>query len=262
MPVLTLLTDFGLDDYYVAAVKGTLLRLAPGTTLVDISHGVPPGDVETGAFLLGAATKTFPAGSVHLAVVDPGVGSNRRMLAAEASGSYYVGPDNGLLTAVLEGGEVRQIDRPDLYLPSGGQTFHGRDRFAPAAAYLLRGEPLDRLGPPVDDAVRLSLPEASRNGGEVLGRIAQIDRFGNLVTNIPSGWLEGGYAAAKIGSNTVTVRATHYDELEEGLPGILPGSLGTLELSLKGESLARRWRIRKGEPVRLVVARRAPEPAR
>src|SRR5689334_12631374 len=140
MPILTLLTDFGTADYYVAAVKGTVLRLAPGTTLVDVSHQVPPGDVETAAFLLAAAAPAFPQGTVHLAVVDPGVGSDRRILVVRTASAFFVAPDNGLLTPVLGGAvAVRAVERSDLFLPSPGQTFHGRDRFAPVAAWLLRG---------------------------------------------------------------------------------------------------------------------------
>src|SRR5437588_11052452 len=149
-PLLTLLTDFGSSDYYVAAVKGTVLRLAPGTQLVDISHQVEPGDVAGAAFLLAAAAPAFPTGTVHLAVVDPGVGSRRRILAAEtASGSSLVAPDNGLLTPLLGGARVRAVERGDLYLESPGATFDGRDRFAPVAAFLLRGGAPAELGPEI-----------------------------------------------------------------------------------------------------------------
>src|SRR4051812_13619730 len=143
MSLLTLLTDFGTADYYVAAVKGTVLRLAPGTTLVDISHQVPPGDVEAAAFLLAAAAPSFPDGSVHLAVVDPGVGSGRRILAARTASGLFLAPDNGLLGPLLEDAdaarELRAVERSDLFLTAPGATFHGRDRFAPVAAWLLRG---------------------------------------------------------------------------------------------------------------------------
>src|SRR5262245_63052220 len=125
--LLTLLTDFGTEDYYVAAVKGTVLRLAPGATLVDVSHQVPPGDVETAAFLLAAAAPSFPAGTVHLAVVDPGVGSRRRILAARTAEAWFVAPDNGLLTPVLqEAIAIRSVENEDLFLAGLGQTFHGR----------------------------------------------------------------------------------------------------------------------------------------
>lgn len=270
--VLTLLTDFGLADYYVGAVKGTVLRLAPGTQLVDLSHEVAPGDVEGAADLLAAAAPTFPAGTVHLAVVDPGVGSARRLLVVEAGEHHFVAPDNGLLTAQLRaGGAAWSVTRRDLFVDvaSGGATFHGRDRFAPIAAALLRGEKPSELGEPIADAVQLSIPEPRREregGHSVLhGRVVRIDRFGNLITDLPAAWLDGASHEAPVtalvgGSNPGAVgplrlrRVRFYDELSTGEPGVLVGSLGTLELSLRGESLAARWGTSRGAAVRLELA--------
>jgi S-adenosylmethionine hydrolase len=259
--LLTLLTDFGLTDYYVAAVKGTLLRLAPDTTLVDISHDVPPGDVETASFLLAAAAPSFPAGTVHLAVVDPGVGSERRILAARtASGfllapSFFLVPDNGLLTPFLDRvEEIRSVERPDLFLKSPGQTFHGRDRFAPTAAALLRGEPFASLGPVVDDPVRLPIPPPQRASGEILGRVAHVDRYGNLVTDIPAAWLPAAPCRVETGSRATEHRVACYAEIPPGEAAFLSGSLGTIELSLNGESLSDRWGVTRGAAVRIVWA--------
>jgi S-adenosylmethionine hydrolase len=247
MAILTLLTDFGLGDYYVAAVKGTVLRLAPGTTLVDISHEVPPGDVETAAFLLAAASPAFPEGTVHLAVVDPGVGSARRMLAVRTARAWFVAPDNGLLTPVLDGAAaVRSIERSDLFLASPGATFHGRDRFAPTAAWLLRGESGEELGPEVADPVRLPAPPPRRAPGRIEGRVAHVDRYGNLVTDIPAAWLPEGPCRTEVAGHTVTRRVTHYAEIPPGEAALLTGSLGTLELSLNGEDLARGWGVDRG----------------
>ncbi|MEE8277681.1 MAG: SAM-dependent chlorinase/fluorinase [Thermoanaerobaculia bacterium] len=254
MSLLTLLTDFGLDDYFVAAVKGTVLRLAPGVAVIDISHGVPAGDVPTAAFLLGAAWSAFPRGAVHLAIVDPGVGSERRILAAELDGSFFVAPDNGLLTPILEGSSVRQVTRRELFLDGPSETFHGRDRFAPVAAHLLRGEPFQELGPTIADPLKLDLERPSREDGEIRGSVVHIDRFGNLVTNIPSGWLPGRPFEAQIDGRSVTAFATHYDQLVTGQPGILPGSVGTLEISLRGADLAARWGIRRGADVRILMS--------
>ena len=282
--ILTLLTDFGLADYYVGAVKGTVLRLAPGTQLVDLSHEVAPGDVEGAADLLAAAAPAFPAGTVHLAVVDPGVGGARRLLIVESGGHQFVAPDNGLLTPELRaGGAAWSVTRRDLFLDvaSGGATFHGRDRFAPIAAALLRGERPSDLGEPIADAVRLTIPEPRREnegGKSVLhGRVVRIDRFGNLITDLPAAWLDdasdeasatahiGGSNAGAVGPLRIR-RVRFYDELPPGEPGILAGSLGTLELSLRGESLAARWAIRRGAAVRVEVPTRggdgaAPRPA-
>jgi S-adenosyl-L-methionine hydrolase (adenosine-forming) len=255
MPLLTLLTDFGLTDYYVAAVKGTVLRLAPGAQLVDVSHQVPAGDVAAGAFLWAAAVPWFPAGTVHLAVVDPGVGSDRRILVADAAAGWLVAPDNGLLTPFLDAAsEVRAVTRTDLFLPGPGQTFHGRDRFAPVAAYLLRGEPAAALGPRIDDPRRLPAAPPRRGPDGLAGRVVHVDTFGNLVTDIPAVWLPAEVATcrAEAGGHAATRRVGHYQELAPGEAGVLAGSLGTLELSANGEDLARRWGVGRGAAVRVV----------
>ena len=306
-PLLTLLTDFGTEDYYVAAVKGTVLRLAPGTQLVDLSHQVEPGNIAAGAFLLAAAFPAFPAGTVHLAVVDPGVGSRRRILVAEraagtlgagaslasagdggsagagpgtdagtgadggaaadggagadggggadgAGGSCLLAPDNGLLTPLLAGARVRSVEREDLYLDGPGATFHGRDRFAPVAAFLLRGGSPAELGPEIGDPVQLRGTPPRREPGLLSGTVVHIDRFGNLVTDIPATWLPPADAvvapvAARVGSHTTALLAGHYDEIPRHGVALLVGSLRTLELSMRGEHLARRWAVESGDAV-------------
>ena len=276
MSVLTLLTDFGVQDYYVAAVKGTVLRLAPGTTLVDVSHDLPAGDIAGAAFLLGASWRHFPPGSVHLAVVDPGVGSARRMLAVVTPEASFVAPDNGLLTPVLNppldaagsagaAPAVYAVDRPDLYLPQVGDTFHGRDRFAPIAAYLLRGEPAAELGPRIEDPVRLAgePPRRQRdpllNTMVLLGTVVHVDRFGNLVTDIPTPWLDRPLHQADVAGHSLRRWVSHYGQLPAGEPGLLPGSLGTLEASLRDDDLAARWQIRRGDPVRITLSAASPD---
>jgi S-adenosylmethionine hydrolase len=249
MPLLTLLTDFGTTDYYVAAVKGTVLRLAPGTVLVDVSHEVPPGDVETAAFVLEAAAPSFPDGTVHLAVVDPGVGSGRRILAVHTSTAFFVAPDNGLLSPFLEGAEVRSVERRELFLPGPGQTFHGRDRFAPVAAWLLRGEAIEWLGPLIADPVRLPTSPPRREEERIRGRVIHVDSYGNLVTDIPAGWLPAGPCRAEVDGHAASRRATCYAEIPLGEAAMLPGSLGTMELSLNGDDLARRWGVTRGAAV-------------
>lgn len=254
MPLLTLLTDFGLTDYYVAAVKGTVLRLAPGTVLVDVSHDVPAGDVETAGFLLAAAFPSFPAGTVHLAVVDPGVGSGRRILAIRTASGYLLAPDNGLLTPFLDRAEeIRSVEKSGLFLPSPGQTFHGRDRFAPVAAALLRGEPFADLGPALDDPVRLPIEPPRREADVLVGRVAHVDRYGNLVTDIPAAWLPAGPCQVEVGGRTTGSRVACYAEIPSGEAAFLSGSLGTIELSLNGESLAQRWNIARGTAVRVAI---------
>ena len=250
MPILTLLTDFGTGDYYVAAVKGTVLRLAPGTTLVDVSHLVPSGDVETGAFLLAAAAPSFPEGTVHLAVVDPGVGSTRRIMAVRTPAAWLVAPDNGLLTPFFHRAlTVRSVEREDLFLPGPGQTFHGRDRFAPVAAFLLRGGAGEELGPQVVDPRRLPLEPPRREPGRLMGRVAHVDRYGNLVTDIPASWLPGRPCRFEVAFHSTGSFVSHYAEIPPGEAAALPGSLGTVELSLNGDDLARRWGVARGAPV-------------
>ncbi|HSM50389.1 MAG TPA: SAM-dependent chlorinase/fluorinase [Thermoanaerobaculia bacterium] len=253
MPLLTLLTDFGTRDYYVAAVKGTVLGLAPESRIVDLSHDLEPGDVEGAAFLLAAAAPAFPAGTVHLAVVDPGVGSARHRLVLAACGQLFVAPDNGLLTHLFDAGTVRAIERKDLDLAAPGETFHGRDRFAPVAAALLRGLDPAALGPEIGRPVRLPIPLPRRERDGAVGRVAHVDRFGNLVTDLPSGWLPAGCAFELRcgGALAVTRRAACYAEIPPGEPAVVAGSLGTLELSLRDASLAGRSGCSRGDAVLL-----------
>jgi S-adenosyl-L-methionine hydrolase (adenosine-forming) len=264
-PLLTLLTDFGTADYYVGAFKGTLLRLAPRARLVDLSHEVPPGDVEGAADLLAGAVPAFAAGCCHLAVVDPGVGSARRLLVAQWRDQLLVAPDNGVLTPFLvDGATAWSVTRSDLFLAGPGSTFHGRDRFAPIAAALLRGDHPAALATPIADAVRLGLPSPRRvetPGLIVLeGRVARVDRYGNLVTDLPAAWAAvvpaGGPPVihARVGVHQAHRWVSHYAALPAGEPGVLVGSRGTLELTLRDASLAAAWGVERGASVRVEIA--------
>jgi len=262
-PLLTLLTDFGLDDYYVAAVKGTVLRLAPGTQLVDISHQIEPGNIAAASFLLAAAAPAFPDGTVHLAVVDPGAGSQRRILVAESAAGLLVAPDNGLLTPLLPGARVRSVECADLFLAAPGATFHGRDRFAPIAAFLLRGGSPGDLGPEIADPVHLARTPPRREPGLLSGVVVHIDRFGNLITDIPAAWLPAAltgaatatarttHILARVGSHTAAQLADHYEQIPPYGVAVMIGSLGTLELAMRGEDLARRWGVDPGAAVQV-----------
>jgi S-adenosylmethionine hydrolase len=186
-PVLALLSDFGLRDHYVGSMKAAALSVCPDLTLVDITHDIAPHDVLDGALQLAASFRYFPAGTVFVAVVDPGVGSARRGLAAEVGEYRFVAPDNGLLTAVFTEAPPKRIvelTERRYFRPTVSRTFEGRDRFAPAAAWLLRGVELNALGRPVHDPVLLDLPRPEVRDDELHGRIVQEDRFGNLITNI------------------------------------------------------------------------------
>jgi len=247
-PIITLLTDFGTADGYVAAMKAVILRLLSECHLVDISHEVPPGAIATGAFLLGEVAGEFPKDTVHLVVVDPGVGSTRRRIAVRSESGFFVGPDNGVLDPVLTGSEIRSIEREDLRKPRHGRTFDGRDRFAPAAAALAMGEPFGRLGPTVRDPVRLDGPSPEKTADGVRGRVIHVDRFGNAITNLPSRWVEGVLSGTEWTLtvpgeiNPPTVRfVSHYSDLPPGQAGILPSSTGTLEFALRDDAFAERW---------------------
>jgi S-adenosylmethionine hydrolase len=188
--IISLLTDFGTRDGYVGVMKGVLSTLAPEVRFIDISHEISPQDVASARFLLKHSFSWFPPGTVHLAVVDPGVGSGRRGLAIEVRGHFFVGPDNGLFTPILEGAKVHSLEVSDYWLPRQSATFHGRDIFSPVAAHLARGVPLERFGPPVDHPVRLEEPEPSRAQEDWMGEVVYVDRFGNAVTNFTETWIE------------------------------------------------------------------------
>ena len=222
-------------------MKGVILSICPSARLVDLTHDLPPQDILAGALALEAAMPFFPPGSVHLAVVDPGVGTPRRALAVRADGRYLVGPDNGLLTLALGPGgwSAVSLTAPEYRLPSVSRTFHGRDIFAPAAAYLAAGVPMERLGPPVTDPTRLTLPGCHLEGGWLVGEVLGADRFGNLVTSIPAARLETlpgqGAAVAEVSGRVLRVVGS-YDEGDEGLPAAIVGSTGRLEVFVKAGS--------------------------
>ena len=186
--IVTLTTDFGTRDAYVAAMKGAILGIARTVQLVDVTHEVAPHDVAEGAFALEAVAPYFPPGTVHVGVVDPGVGTARRGLAVVSTGQVFVGPDNGLFTPFLGGSDwaAFELVAPEYRLPAVSPTFHGRDVFAPAAAHVASGVDPSRLGPRVPDPVRLTWPASRRTAEGVAGVVVHVDRFGNLMTSIPA----------------------------------------------------------------------------
>src|SRR5919106_1091549 len=186
-PVIALLSDFGSHDHYAGTMKGVMLTICPDVTLVDITHDVPVHDVLDGALQLAASARYFPAGTIFLAVVDPGVGSSRRGIAAEAGDYRFVAPDNGVLTAVLREWapkKVVELTERRYARPTVSRTFEGRDRFAPAAAWLAKGIQLTALGRPAPDYFRLDIPSPQVSEASITGVVLRVDRFGNLVTNI------------------------------------------------------------------------------
>lgn len=234
--IITLTSDFGLEDSYVAEMKAVLLSIAPSARLVDISHRVAPQDVMAAAFLLERAVPWFPAGTVHLAVVDPGVGTGRRAIVAWARDRFFVGPDNGLFEPFFASGEISsvfEIRDPRYILSAGSSIFDGRDRFAPAAALLSRGVDPAAFGPPVEDPVRRSWPEPRvAPDGAVDGQVLAVDSFGSLVTNIPAGMLPEGARVSLEGREIGSVRRA-YADAEPGAPLALVGSGGRLEIAVR-----------------------------
>lgn len=252
--VVTLLTDFGSRDHYVGVMKGVILSTAPEVALVDLGHEVEPGSVEQAAFALLAAHPFFPAGTVHLVVVDPGVGSDRRALVVEAAGQRFVGPDNGVFGYLLERepqAVVREVTDLTHARTPMSDTFHGRDLFAPLAAALAAGADVARVGPVIQDAVRLPPIAATRGrDGLARGRILHVDRYGNCVTTLTAADLLGGTTPRlSVRGALVEGLRRQYAGVEDGRPFLVEGSTGFLEISVNGGSAADLMGARLGDEV-------------
>ncbi len=256
--LIALLTDFGTRDWYVATLKAVILSRAPTATLVDITHEIPPQDVVAGAFTLAAVAPWFPRGTVFLAVVDPGVGSDRALLAVHADGYYFVGPDNGLLALSLQHlrrPTIIQLTQRRYWMSEISHTFHGRDIMAPIAAHLARGRALTSLGRPLRHVTPLPLPTVQHRGRKTIGHIIHLDVFGNLITNLTASLItmRGQYATPTLRYQHHTVRvvssyaAGHPNELI----GVV-GSLGLVELAIQNGSAAWTFNARRGDEVTLL----------
>jgi S-adenosylmethionine hydrolase len=257
-----LLTDFGVRDHYAGTMKGVALGICPDATLVDISHEVPPHDVVAGALELAACYRYFPAGTVFLAVVDPGVGSCRRGIAADTGDYRWVAPDNGVLTVVLEETPPRKVvelTERRYARPTVSRTFEGRDRFAPAAAWLAKGIELSALGRPAGPVHRLDLPHLTVTADQLTGEVLRVDRFGNLITNIDRRSFEklaqDGTLEVRIGSHQIPRVVSTYADVGPGEICALFGSTDHLEVAANGANAASELGIDRGAPVH--VARRA-----
>lgn len=242
MPIITLLTDFGTTDEYVGVMKGAILSVNPSATIVDITHHIDPQDVIEATYLVLSSYLYFPKGTVHLIVVDPGVGTDRAILAVSVNGHILIAPDNGILTLVLDGQNVNsiiRIDNSEYFLESVSRTFHGRDIFAPVAAHITNGVAMNRLGTPMnpDDPVRLDIhrPYLSETG-EIVGSIISVDRFGNLITNISVRNIEmlcrETAPCIRIGRNSIPGLSQSYESAEDHRPLAIIGSRGYLEIAV------------------------------
>jgi S-adenosyl-L-methionine hydrolase (adenosine-forming) len=233
-PLITLLTDFGTADSYVAEVKGVLLSRVHGGQLVDISHQVPPGDIRAGQYILARVWRRFPQGAVHLVVIDPGVGTARRALAAEAEGHYFVAPDNGLLSPLPAEAHFVSLPIPEGIAP----TFHARDVFAPAAGQLAIGASLTHLGHTISDPYRSPLPTPHHDGAAVVGEVVYVDRFGTLISNVPGELVEPGVRIKVSGTDVGTLART-FGDVARGQLLAFVGSGGTVEIAVRDGSAAR-----------------------
>jgi S-adenosyl-L-methionine hydrolase (adenosine-forming) len=262
LPVITLLTNFGTADYFVGAVKGAILSINPTTVIADITHEIPSHDIEAGAFTLFAAHKTFPAGTIHVAVVDPGVGSSRRPIVVEAGAQFFVGPDNGIFTYIYDrepSHRTFHVTAEEYFRAAPSATFHGRDIFAPVAAALSMGVKPEELGEAITDEVRLaeSLDAVVQKDGKVQARIIHIDRFGNCVTNISRELLDStDQASLRVKGKTIAKFHNFYGEAPAKTVFAIWGSAGLLELSVNGGSAQKMLRIKRGDKVVLTPRRK------
>lgn len=255
MKLITLTTDFGTQDWFVGAMKGIIAGIAPRATVVDLTHAIPAGDVRAGAFALAASYRYFPRRTIHVVVVDPGVGSRRAALAVETADYVFVAPDNGVLAWALAREKiktVRRLENGKYFLRPVSQTFHGRDIFAPVAAHLSKGVPLARLGPALRDFQKLRWPEPKPSRQGMTGEVIYIDRFGNAITNLAAGLLaefcRRGCRVAVHGKSIGGLRR-FYQEVPSGEPVAVVGSAGFLEIAVNGGSAAERLKLKPGDPV-------------
>ena len=260
--VVTLLTDFGEKDYFVASLKGVILGINPQARIVDLSHQVTPHDVEEAAYLLKSCYRYFPDGTVHVVVVDPGVGSARRPLLVTTSRHFYVAPDNGILTSIYEeetSVEVRHLENRQYRLDANGATFDGRDVFAPAAAWLTKGQPAGSFGRLIRDYVRLSIREPRWDAQRLVGQVVYVDHFGNLISNFTSDHIRE--TRSHTHRDTVTVRlagvtipglVSHYGEGKDREAQALINSNGQLEIFVKEGNAAELLKTGRGQTVELL----------
>jgi len=237
--IITLTTDFGLSDPYVAMMKGVILSINPSAVLVDVTHQLGTGSISEAALLIRETFPYFPEGTVHLAVVDPGVGGSRRLIALQAAAHLFVGPDNGLFWPLfrdIDGTMAVHLTQCRYFLPSVTHTFHGREIFAPVAAHLSLGLSLDSLGPAVQDPTKLILPQPYVQGAFLYGRIIRVDNFGNLITNISAreltGFLETSSPRIEVGKLVIRKLNRIYADCEEGQPLALINSSNLMELAV------------------------------
>jgi S-adenosylmethionine hydrolase len=262
-PLITLLTDFGERDCFVASMKGVILSINPVATIVDLSHQIAPHQIHEAGYFLKSCFRYFPEGTIHVAVVDPGVGTARRPALVSTTRGFFIGPDNGLFSEIYEeeaAAEVRRIDNRQYRLNTAGSTFDGRDVFAPAAAWLSRGVPKEMFGPVIHDPVRRFLVGLAWQDESLIGRIVSVDRFGNLISNLRREDVDAAKFRAQqsavlihVGACTIEGMVANYSEGSPDEPRALFNSDGYLEVFLREGSAAERLNCRTGEQVMLTA---------
>ncbi|MCK4414521.1 MAG: SAM-dependent chlorinase/fluorinase [Candidatus Eisenbacteria sp.] len=257
--IITMVTDFGTRDAYVGAMKGVICTILPTARIVDITHEVRPQHLQQAAYMLEAGYRWFPPGTVHMVVVDPGVGTMRRPIAAYAGGHLFVAPDNGVLSAPLSADRpvVHVISDVDFELPERSETFHGRDVFAPAAAHLASGISVERMGPELTDFTLLDLPKPKLVGDAIEGEIVRVDRFGNAISNIPRIMLRrlgrGPYEVFA-GDRCCGILRRRYQDVAAQEPVALIGGEGRVEIAVNIGNASAELGIGPGAPVRVTVS--------
>ncbi len=255
--IITLTTDFGTRDGFVGVMKGVILSINPQAVIVDITHDIAPQNIEQGAFLFANAARYFPANAIHVVVVDPGVGSARRAIAMQIGETFFVAPDNGVLTYATRNTQhdirVVHLTNSKYWLPRVSATFHGRDIFAPVAAHLSLGVPLDALGEPMDDWVKLSAcANAARLGEEVVGRVVHIDRFGNAITNIGEELLAGmdrARVVVRVGAHALRGIKATYASAAPGEAVALISSSWHVEIAVRDGNAAQKLGLQIGDEI-------------
>ncbi len=262
-PLITFLTDFGDRDEYAGVMKGVIAGIHPGIRVVDISHRIEPQDIVHGAFILAAAYSYFPVGTIHVAIVDPGVGGDRRIVAVTCNGHHFLAPDNGLLERVTDRKPLEiavSVTKSEFFLPSVSQTFHGRDVFAPVAAHMARGVPMEELGPVISakSLVTGVVPRCRfESRTTIRGEVVAVDRFGNLMTNVDTPALDAlirrttgkPLVVDLAGKTTIAGLTTAYGRVQLHRPMAIVGSRGLLEISVNCGSASRLFKVNRGDRV-------------
>ncbi len=258
--IITLMTDFGTSDHYVGVMKGVILNINPQVQIVDVTHAIPPQDVSGAAFLIDSAYRYFPTGTIHVIVVDPGVGSERQAIVCQTETAYFVCPDNGILTHILRDEEriyTVAVENSAYFLPQVSNTFHGRDIFAPVAARLSRGIPIDKLGSPAAQPVQLPIPKPQVMDKAIIGQVIWIDSFGNLVTNISHEILQVLEGRDNVVIHAGSAEIDHfnrsYTESAVGEALAIVGSFNRLEISINQGNAAQVLGLKRGDTITICM---------